>query len=153
MFSSKSKTRQKIAAAVESALGGADWLESVNVDENGRAILVIRADPADPAAAEALRVSAEGKAGLVPGVKAVTTVLTAERSAGATPKRAHSHAHGHSHGPDLNLTPSPARRVSKGARLSDEALQQGAPWRRFPAFPAFSSSPAPRAGSASPPSR
>ena len=73
MFTSRSKNRQKLAEAVEKSLGSPDWLESVSVDENGRAILVIRADPADPGAAEALRVSAEGKAGLVPGIKAVST--------------------------------------------------------------------------------
>ncbi len=131
MFTSRSKNRQKLAEAVEKSLGSPDWLESVSVDENGRAILVIRADPADPGAAEALRVSAEGKAGLVPGIKAVTTVLTAERRPGsAAQSRPHSHAHPHAHAPaaapGIPLTPSP-RRVSKGARLSDEAMQQGAP--------------------------
>ena len=133
MFSSRSKTRQKQAEAVTKALGSPDWLESVNVDESGRAILVILADPADAAAAEALRVSAEGKAGLVQGIKSVTTVLTAERKPGAATGRAHAHGHNHAHkpaAPDLNLTPSPTRRVSKGARLSDEAMQQGAPQRQ-----------------------
>jgi ATP-binding protein involved in chromosome partitioning len=134
MFSSRSKTRQKQAEAVTKALGSPDWLESVNVDESGRAILVILADPADAAAAEALRVSAEGKAGLVQGIKSVTTVLTAERKPGAATGRAHAHGHNHAHShkpaaPDLNLTPS-TRRVSKGARLSDEAMQQGAPQRQ-----------------------
>jgi ATP-binding protein involved in chromosome partitioning len=133
MFSSRSKTRQKQAEAVTKALGSPDWLESVNVDESGRAILVILADPADAAAAEALRVSAEGKAGLVQGIKSVTTVLTAELKPGAATGRAHAHNHSHAHkpaAPDLNLTPSPTRRVSKGARLSDEAMQQGAPQRQ-----------------------
>jgi len=128
MFSSRSKTRQKQAEAVTKALGSPDWLESVNVDESGRAILVILADPADAGAAEALRVSAEGKAGLVQGIKSVTTVLTAERKAGAATGRAHRHSHAPA-GPDLNLTPS-KRRVSKGARLSEEAMQQGAPQRQ-----------------------
>jgi ATP-binding protein involved in chromosome partitioning len=130
MFGSKGKTRQKQADAVMKALGSPAWLESVSVDENGRAVLVIEADPADTAAAEALRMEAEGKAGLVPGIEKVTTVLTAVR-------------HNHSHNPApvapkgqpkgrtelLNLTPSP-RRVQKGARLSDEAMQQGAPQRQ-----------------------
>ncbi len=130
MFGSKGKTRQKQADAVMKALGSPAWLESVSVDENGRAVLVIEADPADTAAAEALRMEAEGKAGLVPGIEKVTTVLTAVR-------------HNHSHSPApvapkgqpkgrtelLNLTPSP-RRVQKGARLSDEAMQQGAPQRQ-----------------------
>ena len=133
MFSSRSKNRQKLAEAVKKALGAPDWLESASIDENGRAILVIRADPADPAAAEALRVSAEGKAGLVPGVREVSTVLTAERSPGTAPARPHAHRHETqpegAAGNGLNLTASP-RRVSKGARLSDEAMQQGAPQRQ-----------------------
>ncbi|MCA8902332.1 MAG: Mrp/NBP35 family ATP-binding protein [Hyphomonas sp.] len=124
MFQSKSKARQKLADAITAALGAPDWLESARVDENGRAILVIRADPGDPAGAEALKLAAEGKAGLVPGIEAVSVVLTAERAA---PARRHTHSHG---APDLALTPSPKRRVSKGARLSDEALQQGAPQSR-----------------------
>ena len=77
MFGSKGKTRQKQADAVMKALGSPAWLESVSVDENGRAVLVIEADPADTAGAEALRMEAEGKAGLVPGVKSVTTCLDA----------------------------------------------------------------------------
>lgn len=130
MFGSKGKTRQKQADAVMKALGRPAWLESVSVDENGRAVLVIEADPADTAGAEALRMEAEGKAGLVPGIEKVTTVLTAVR-----------HDHSHSPAPAvpkgqpkgrtelLNLTPSP-RRVQKGARLSDEAMQQGTPQRQ-----------------------
>ncbi len=134
MFGSKGKTRQKQADAVMKALGSPDWLESVSVDESGRAVLVIEADPADPGAAEALRIEAEGKAGLVPGVDSVTTVLTAERKQGAAPHR-HTHApaapkaQAKGRAELLNLTPSP-RRVSKGARLSDEAMQQGAPQRQ-----------------------
>ncbi|MCA8897342.1 MAG: P-loop NTPase, partial [Hyphomonas sp.] len=139
MFGSKSKARQKLVDAVTEALGAPDWLDSVNVDENGRAFLVIRADPGNEAAAEALRVSAEGKAGLVPGIKAVSAVLTAERAPG---QAAHSHTHTHSHAaPDLNLQASPKRRVEPGARLSDEALQQGAPQRqqaRIPGVPGIS---------------
>ena len=133
MFGSKGKTRQKQADAVMKALGSPDWLESVSVDESGRAVLVIVADPADTAGAEALRMEAEGKAGLVPGVESVTTVLTAERQQGAAP-RTHTHAPAAPKGQPkgrselLNLTPSP-RRVQKGARLSDEAMQQGAPQR------------------------
>ncbi|WP_375208751.1 Mrp/NBP35 family ATP-binding protein [Hyphomonas jannaschiana] len=131
MFGSKGKTRQKQADAIMKALGSPPWLESVSVDETGRAVLVIEADPADTAAAEALRMDAEGKAGLVPGIKTVSTVLTAERKQGAAPAHTHNHAPAGSKGRTelLNLTPSP-RRVQKGARLSDEAMQQGAPQRQ-----------------------
>ncbi len=66
MFGSRGKTRQKQADAVMKALGSPPWLESVSVDETGRAVLVIEADPADTAAAEALRMQAEGKRGWFP---------------------------------------------------------------------------------------
>lgn len=109
MFGSKQKVREKAAGAIRAALGEADWLESVTVDEAGRAILVIRADANDPAGSEARRIEAENAAQRVAGVETVTTVLTAEKTA---------------------PPPAPAgsmRRVTKGARLSDEALSQGVP--------------------------
>jgi ATP-binding protein involved in chromosome partitioning len=112
VFGSKEKSRRKLAGQVRDALGAPDWLESVDVDESGRAILVLLADPADQAGAEARRIEAEGRAELVPGVRAVTSILTAQVTAAA-----HKH---------VKLEPAP-RRVSKGARLSDEAMQQGAP--------------------------
>ena len=89
MFGSRGKTRQKQADAVMKALGNPPWLESVSVDETGRAVLVIEADPADTAAAEALRMQAEGKAGLVSGIKSVTTVLTAVRQPGTAAPHNH----------------------------------------------------------------
>lgn len=112
MFGSKQKSRRKLAVQVREALGAPDWLESVDVDDSGRAILVLLADPADTQAAEARRIEAEGRAEMVAGVKSVTSILTAEKSAAQAPQ--------------VRLEPSP-RRVSKGARLSDEAMQQGAP--------------------------
>lgn len=133
MFSSKAKNRQKIAEAVNIALGSPDWLESVSVNDDGRVVLVIQADPGDPGAAEALRMSAEGKAGLVPGVKAVTTVLTAERGPGASQTHSHDHSHAHD-APDLGLTPSPRRRT-KGPRVSEAATRQGDPQPRQSALP------------------
>ncbi|MEH6693979.1 MAG: Mrp/NBP35 family ATP-binding protein [Hyphomonas sp.] len=116
MFGSKEKSRRKLAGQVREALGAPDWLESVDVDESGRAILVLLADPADQAGAEARRIEAEGRAELVPGVRAVTSILTAHVTAPT-----HSHVN-----PHVKLESAP-RRVSKGARLSDEAMQQGAP--------------------------
>jgi len=127
MFGSKQKTREKLAAAITEALGGADWLESVTVDEDGRALLVIRADAGGADAAEHRRIEAENYAGRIPGISAVRSVVTAERAAAAprahNPDRDHAHAHGPARVP---LTPSP-RRVTKGARLSDDAISQGAP--------------------------
>lgn len=128
MFGSRQKSREKLAAAVRSALGAPDWLESVTIGEDGRAILVIRADSGDTAGAEARRIEAENAAARIPGIEKVTTVLTAEKA----PNQTHSHANSGQNrtNPDIPLTPSPpagTRRVTKGARLSDEALSQGAP--------------------------
>lgn len=116
MFGSKEKQLRKRESLVKIALGSPDWLESVTVDGDGRAILVIKADPRNREAAENLRIEAEGKAEAVEGIMSVTTVLTAE---------------GHSHSPkssapkpsELQMRPA-QRRVRKGARLSDEAMQQ-----------------------------
>ncbi|MFN4024512.1 MAG: Mrp/NBP35 family ATP-binding protein [Hyphomonas sp.] len=110
MFGSKQKSREKAAGAIRAALGEADWLESVTVSEEGRAILVIRADAGDPASGEARRIEAENAAQRVAGIEKVTTVLTAEKPAAPAPP-----------------VTAGTRRVTKGARLSDEALTQGVP--------------------------
>jgi ATP-binding protein involved in chromosome partitioning len=126
MFGSKQKTREKLAGAIKEALGGANWLESVTVDDDGKALLVIRAEPGAADVAEHRRIEAENYAGRIPGITAVRSVLTAEKPAG----RAHAPAadHGHSHAPAPAASPvAGLRRVTKGARLSDEAMNQGAP--------------------------
>jgi len=126
MFGSKQKTREKLAGAIKEALGGANWLESVTVDDDGKALLVIRAEPGAADVAEHRRIEAENYAGRIPGITAVRSVLTAEKPAG----RAHAPAadHGHSHAPAPAGSPvAGLRRVTKGARLSDEAMNQGAP--------------------------
>ncbi|MFN7054441.1 Mrp/NBP35 family ATP-binding protein [Hyphomonas sp.] len=115
MFGSKQKSKDRLQEAIRAALGAPDWLESVTVNDEGRAILIIRADPADAAAGEARRIEAENAAQRVAGIAAVTTVLTAEKSSGPAAPHAPS------------PLPAGARRVTKGARLSDEALSQGAP--------------------------
>lgn len=129
MFGSKQKTREKLAAAITEALGTANWLESVSVDDAGKALLVIRAEPGAEDVAEHRRIEAENYAARIPGITAVRSVLTAEKAAGG-----HSHSHGHSHGHAHSGAPAPAgspvaglRRVTKGARLSDEAVSQGVP--------------------------
>ena len=86
MFGSKEKSRRKLARQVQDALGAPDWLESVDVDDTGRVILVLLADPADTAGAEARRIEAEGRAELVAGVHAVTSILTAQKA--LPPRRA-----------------------------------------------------------------
>lgn len=127
MFGSKQKTRERLAAAVREALGHADWLEAVTVDDNGRATLVIRAEDGGPEAAEPRRIEAENYAARIPGITAVRSVVTAERQASSPRTHDHERDHAHAHGKQpLPLTPSP-RRVAKGARLSDEAMSQGAP--------------------------
>ncbi|KCZ65815.1 hypothetical protein L53_00465 [Hyphomonas sp. L-53-1-40] len=113
MFGSRDKSRRKLEEKIIEALDRPDWLESVSVGEDGRAVLVIEADPSAPEAAEARRIEAEGKVELVSGVKSVSSVLTAERAAAAPAKEVH-----------LSHTPA-SKRVRKGARLSDEAMQQG----------------------------
>lgn len=120
MFGSKQKTREKLAAAIREAVGDAPWLESVSVDDEGRALLVINAGKGGAEAAEPRRIEAENFAGRIPGITSVRSVVTSERQAASprthNPDRDHAHAHG----------PAPAtRRVTKGARLSDEALNQG----------------------------
>ena len=113
MFGSKDKSRRKLEEKIIQALGQPDWLESVTIGEDGRVVLVIKADPAQPEAAEARRIEAEGKVELISGVSSVSSVLTAERAASAPSKEVH-----------LSHTPA-SKRVRKGARLSDDALQQG----------------------------
>ena len=113
MFGSKDKSRRKLEEKINEALGQPDWLESVSIGDGGRVVLVIKADPDQQEAAEARRIEAEGKVELISGVSSVSSVLTAERSASAPAKAVH-----------LSHTPAP-KRVRKGARLSDDALQQG----------------------------
>jgi len=128
MFGSRQKTREKLAGAIKEALGEADWLESVTVDDDGKALLVIRAEPGAADVAEHRRIEAENYAGRIPGITAVRSVLTAEKTAGRGP--AHTHDHPRSQAPAPAAPPSPVaglRRVTKGARLSDEAMNQGAP--------------------------
>lgn len=119
MFRSKPKSSQAIETSIREVLGLPDWLQAVTVTPEGRAVLVIQADPGDMARFEALRLEAESAARGVKGVKEANAILTSERAPGApSPARPAS--------PGIKLNPSPStRRVRKGARLSDEALQQG----------------------------
>ena len=121
MFRSKSKSPQALEAEIRKRLGAPDWLQSVSVSQDGRAILVIEAGD-DLAASEDIRIQAEGAARGVKGVSDVSAILTAERQAGAAPP---------SQPKKVNLLDSPQRdaprRVRKGARLSDEALAGSQP--------------------------
>ncbi len=118
MFRSRAEKAQTVESAVRKALGDPRWLQSVRLDEQRRAVLVIEADPSDMETAERRRMDAEAAARGVRGVVEASAVLTAERSI-QEPSPA----------PKVPLTPSsPAtQRVRKGARLSDQALSDGAP--------------------------
>ncbi len=109
MFKPAAKRRQEIETAVREALGRPTWLQSVTVTDDGIVRLVVEADPDDLALAEARRMEVESTARSVKGVADASAVLTAERKA-----------------PPSQST----QRVRKGARLSDDALRQGAPGPR-----------------------
>jgi ATP-binding protein involved in chromosome partitioning len=120
VFKSKEKTRKRLADAVNRALNSPHWVESITIDADNCAIIVVQADPSDPEAAEKRKLDIEAAVSGVTGVNSVKIVLTAQRS-GAMPG-----------GPNTPQTPSapPApgtTRIRKGARLSDAAMEQGAP--------------------------
>ena len=91
----------------------------MRITEDGRVTLIIEADPSDMERSETRRLEAESRALSVEGVTQVNAVLTAERAAGQTPPTTKA-------AKPLPTHSSP-RRVRKGARLSDEALNQGQP--------------------------
>lgn len=103
MFGSPNRSRDRLAAAIRTAIGDPPWLESVTVQDAGRAILVIRAEADAVQTAEGYRIEAENAAGRVPGISEVRSVLTSEKNPAAG---------------------RPTAR--KGPRLSEEALRQGA---------------------------
>ncbi|MEO0465300.1 MAG: Mrp/NBP35 family ATP-binding protein [Pseudomonadota bacterium] len=116
MLRGKRKSPEALAKDVETALGSPVWLQGVTVNADGRAVLVIEADPGDLTRFEALRMEAESTARSVKGITEADAVLTA-----TTPPPAPRPT-------SIPLTPSPptsTRRVKKGARLSDDALGQG----------------------------
>ena len=124
MFWDKKAQKKLTEKSVRAALGGPDWLSGVRIDAKGCVTLVIEADAENMERAEALRREAETRTRDLKGVSDVKTVLTAERAAGAPSTSAPAP----SSAPSSPLaTPASPRRVRKGARLSDEALNQGAP--------------------------
>lgn len=117
MFKPKAARISALEAAIRAALGDPDWVEMVRVTPDGKASLILRGDPNDMASAENLRMEVESKVRAIKGIYEVNAALTAERPQGEqTPQKAPSRS-------SLQTT----RRVRKGARLSDEALSQGAP--------------------------
>ncbi|MEL6856942.1 MAG: Mrp/NBP35 family ATP-binding protein [Pseudomonadota bacterium] len=111
MFWDKKERNPLTDATIRNALGAPEWLSGVRIAEDGRVTLIIEADPDDLQGSETLRLDAEAKTARISGVKTVDTVLTAVAEPGAAAAELPTHPG--------------TRRVRKGARLSDEALQQG----------------------------
>lgn len=103
MFWDKKDQKPLTEDRIRTALGAPDWLSGAQIGEGGRVTLIIEADPDDMERAETRRLEAESRVMSLDGVSDVKAVLTAERAQSAA------------HAP---------RRVRKGARLSDEALNQ-----------------------------
>lgn len=117
MFTPKAAKTLAMETAIKAALEGIDGLEMVRVSPDGKASIVLLADPENMAGAEAKRLDIESKTRAVKGIQAVNVALTAERKPGQNvPKTA-----------DEPPVAAGARRVRKGARLSDEALSQNQP--------------------------
>ncbi|MEM9668328.1 MAG: P-loop NTPase [Pseudomonadota bacterium] len=112
MFQSKDDQIAAVTAAINDALGEEGWLETVQIDENGRAMVILRADRQDLPASERRRSRAEEAALSVAGITGARALMTAERSSGDSEP----------------LPPPPGtKRVKRGARLSDEAVRDGQP--------------------------
>ena len=123
MFRRKQRQSGSLEDRIRAALGNPDWLQGVRVQEGERVTLVLEGDPDDLESSEARRIEAEARVMNVEGVTEVRAMLTAERAAGSAPQPA---PHTHSATPAGGPRPG-QRRVSKGARLSDEAITQGQP--------------------------
>ena len=121
MFWDKKDQKTLSDDMIREALGAPDWLSGVRVDDSGAVTLIIEADPSDMERAETLKVEAEARAMSIEGVTDVRAVLTAQRAPGETPP-APPPASLKTHASSPN-----ARRVRKGARLSEEAVNQGQP--------------------------
>lgn len=117
MFTPKAARTAAMETAVRAALEGIEGLEMVRVSPDGTASIVLLADPDDMTGAEAKRLDIESKTRAVKGIQAVNVALTAERKPGQTTPQT----------TDEPPVAAGARRVRKGARLSDEALSQGQP--------------------------
>lgn len=88
MFRGRGEKNLQLETRIRQALADAPWLQSVRIGKDGRAILVIDADPDDIAASEARRIEAESIVRNVKGVGEFSVVLTAERAAAPKPAAA-----------------------------------------------------------------
>ena len=121
MFWNKKDLKSLSEATIRSALGDPDWLSGLRLADGGRVTLIVEGDPDNLEAAETRKIEAEARAMSIKGVTEVKVVLTAERRAGAAAASPAPHTH------EEPPVPSGQRRIRKGARLSDEAVSQGAP--------------------------
>ena len=126
MFKPKAAKVAGLEQAIKDALGAPDWLEMVRVTADGQASLILKADPDDMKSAESRRIMVESTVRKVPGIVAANVGLTAERAANASAKAPPAPL-------PKKIADASVRRVRKGARLSDEALEQSTPARSAPA--------------------
>ena len=126
MFKPKAAKVAGLEQAIKDALGAPDWLEMVRVTADGQASLILKADPDDMESAESRRIMVESTVRKVPGIVAANVGLTAERAANASAKAPPAPL-------PKKIADASVRRVRKGARLSDEALEQSTPARSAPA--------------------
>ncbi|WOR14699.1 Mrp/NBP35 family ATP-binding protein [Hyphomonas sp. FCG-A18] len=129
MFWDRKAAKALNEAQIRKTLGNPGWLSGVRIADQGRVTLVIDADGMDRERAETLKLETEARIMSLKGVEAVSTVLTAERGPGSPDIPPMSPASPPAGAPQgLQTHPSPpTKRVKKGARLSDEALQQSQP--------------------------
>lgn len=120
MFRRKPRQSGSLEEAVRTALGNPEWLQGLRVRDGGEVTLIIAGDPADLEASEVRRVEAEARTMNVKGVSEVRSMLTAERQPGSETPQVRTHA-------PARPPREGERRVRKGARLSDEAMNQGQP--------------------------
>ena len=129
MFWDRKAAKAPTEANIRKTLGNPDWLSGIRITENGRVTLVIDADGMDRERAETLKLETEARIMSLKGIETVSTVLTAERGPDSPDMSPMSPASSPASPPQgLQTHPSSStKRIRKGARLSDEALQQSQP--------------------------
>ncbi|MEO0549998.1 MAG: Mrp/NBP35 family ATP-binding protein [Pseudomonadota bacterium] len=116
MFWDKKQRQALSEATIRSALGDPDWISGLRLTSDGKVTAILEVDPDDMERSQTRRIEVETRLLGLDGVKDVSVVMTAERTAASA-------------GAPTPSAPPPQgqRRVRKGARLSDEALSQGRP--------------------------
>ncbi|MEM7767872.1 MAG: Mrp/NBP35 family ATP-binding protein [Pseudomonadota bacterium] len=124
MFRKRAQKKDQLAGEIRQVLGSPDWLIAVSVSEDGTAALTLEAVAGDAAETERRRLETEAAARSVRGIVDATAEIAASPSPRTnietTPRTR----------PKTTLIGAPPKtertRVERGARLSDEALRQGA---------------------------